>query len=1148
MPQSAALSHEDTTAHPPKVRTELEVVQEVRFAVVMYGGVSLAIYINGVTQELLNLVRATAYASGENPAEGAFGCAALSPVEKVYRKLAYLSGSESLRRDYREWLAQRAPDAGGEGQARDDGVAPAVDSCLEKNEPLSTRFVVDILSGTSAGGINAIFLAKALSNDKQIGGLKDMWVTEGDLGKLINDRGSLDGMNNVGLVDPPRSLLNSRRMYLKLLNALSEVDRSKGGSAPATGPVGSENSPSPLVDELDLFVTTTDIHGVPLPVRLSDRVVYERRYRNVFHFRYADGTYSAYKNDLTDKHSPFLAFAARCTSSFPFAFEPMSLSDIDCVVEALPGHEASWGSANPQWQRYFTESLSVAGDASKLDFTQRAFGDGGYLDNKPFTYVTDTLSRRYSDVPVRRKLLYIEPSPEHPEDERADAPAPNALENVVAALLTLPRQETIREDLQRLLDRNRLIERADRTLDQVRNDVTRARNEHSGERRAVTGFADQKRDFWPTDYLPDTVKRFGKAYVAYRRMRIADATDELSRCFTSQAGFDVHSDEFLAIRAIVHIWRVRNYADYKNDDDIPSVNAFLNDFDVGFRVRRMTFIRRQIDLLHRMTDSEKHDLENGTVPSEIRMAYQQLRGLGFDYDLTWKSKFKEALKTLKGQLNVVEHSLQRARAAVEAGTLPGAPASATAQANPDGLQLGKAITTLGISGAHLKYILGMEWKVVVENPDDPVSRRVVPGPDATFARSVTNDDREKRAAQILDEPTRFDLAPGLRDELGDVAQGLKQRLCRTFDEAYSGVESLLSESSEPLYAYLWKEFLAFEDYDQVTFPILFGTNVGEAEPVEIFRVSPEDAVSVIDERRDEKKRRKLAGVALFNFGGFLDEAWRENDVLWGRLDGAERLVTSVLPDPEDESIRADLTRQLHEEILADLAQAAQARKLGERIASSMMRKFDDASPDGLRMAPSEQIANQKAIAGVVNSTLSRAHLLEFMRKHYTVDRRLDPKPVLDTISRATQVIGKMFEDMASRTRASRQSRHLTWIARLGSVFWGLVQLAVPGSIGNLLFYHWFKLLVAVEGLILAGGLLLNQPAAVHFGWLSLLITLLVGLTVTILRDMMLLKHRWLRVSFSVVVLAVLGFALLGVDAVFGLEWFTPFYMPDTPSS
>ena len=39
-------------------RPEVQYTQEVRFAVVMYGGSSLAIYMNGVAQELLRLVRA----------------------------------------------------------------------------------------------------------------------------------------------------------------------------------------------------------------------------------------------------------------------------------------------------------------------------------------------------------------------------------------------------------------------------------------------------------------------------------------------------------------------------------------------------------------------------------------------------------------------------------------------------------------------------------------------------------------------------------------------------------------------------------------------------------------------------------------------------------------------------------------------------------------------------------------------------------------------------------------------------------------------------------------------------------------------------------------------------------------------------------
>ena len=34
--------------------------REIRFGVVMYGGVSLAIYMNGIAQELLRMVRATA--------------------------------------------------------------------------------------------------------------------------------------------------------------------------------------------------------------------------------------------------------------------------------------------------------------------------------------------------------------------------------------------------------------------------------------------------------------------------------------------------------------------------------------------------------------------------------------------------------------------------------------------------------------------------------------------------------------------------------------------------------------------------------------------------------------------------------------------------------------------------------------------------------------------------------------------------------------------------------------------------------------------------------------------------------------------------------------------------------------------------------
>jgi hypothetical protein len=69
--------------------------QEVRFAIVMYGGVSLAIYINGIAQELLRLVRSTAKTSNVD----------LKGTERVYRQVSYLLADENTSKADREQAA-----------------------------------------------------------------------------------------------------------------------------------------------------------------------------------------------------------------------------------------------------------------------------------------------------------------------------------------------------------------------------------------------------------------------------------------------------------------------------------------------------------------------------------------------------------------------------------------------------------------------------------------------------------------------------------------------------------------------------------------------------------------------------------------------------------------------------------------------------------------------------------------------------------------------------------------------------------------------------------------------------------------------------------------------------------------------------------
>jgi hypothetical protein len=57
LPAAEAIGARAAAAAPDAAAPPLAATQEVRFAVVMYGGVSLAIYINGVARELFRLVQ-----------------------------------------------------------------------------------------------------------------------------------------------------------------------------------------------------------------------------------------------------------------------------------------------------------------------------------------------------------------------------------------------------------------------------------------------------------------------------------------------------------------------------------------------------------------------------------------------------------------------------------------------------------------------------------------------------------------------------------------------------------------------------------------------------------------------------------------------------------------------------------------------------------------------------------------------------------------------------------------------------------------------------------------------------------------------------------------------------------------------------------
>jgi hypothetical protein len=83
-------------------------------------------------------------------------------------------------------------------------------------------------------------------------------------------------------------------------------------------------------------------------------------------------------------------------------------------------------------------------------------------------------------------------------------------------------------------------------------------------------------------------------------------------------------------------------------------------------------------------------------------------------------------------------------------------------------------------------------------------------------------------------------------------------------------------------------YIAFPIWDALIYPMTALARLPQLSPIGVARFSPPDAKGLVplDEHGNEVTR-KLKGTAIAHFGGFFEKAWRENDYLWGRLDGAE---------------------------------------------------------------------------------------------------------------------------------------------------------------------------------------------------------------------------------------------------------------------
>jgi len=978
--------------------------QEISFAVVLYGGVSLAVYINGVVQEIRNLVRAT---SGDP----------LSDAERkgpipVYQRLASL-----LERG-------KIP----------SGPLPPVGV---QSPEIRTRFRVDIISGTSAGGINGVFLAKSLANNVSMTSLQDLWFNEGAIESLLNDKKSYSKTS----LNQPRdteSLLNSRRMYLKLLNAFDSMD---GQSRPAESRDGSE---SPLADEIDLFVTTTDIEGIPVPIQLFDNMVFERRYRNDYHLRFAGGK----QNDFQADNNPFLAFASRCTSSFPFAFEPMQLRSMDEILlrSSIYASRPYCLSKSTRWQKYYPNYLAGVLPGSTL-FPERSFGDGGYLNNAPFSYAVNALVQKQYDVPTGRKLIYVEPSPAHPEDAPDKPAPPNAIENSIDALVVIPGYQTTHNDLVKVLDRNRAVTKINKILADAEQEI---------EARAAS--------------LPEVEKNpqeiwFSKEVSsrAYYRMRSSELTDLIARMVARLRSIDEDSAYFLALRSLIRAWREKIFATEPSPDGAnrpeqaaDGLEKFLEGFDLPYRLRRLRFLARKLDGLYGL----KLNQQNRAYAD----ALATLRfGLAKSSPAAAVPQGLKQLRLLVGQQNrmlkdLLDDLLQVPQP--EDKDTPPPPG-----AIPSNYGRGYVEQILP-EREQILQILDAILQIGRDKPAAAEPGQQLYGTEPTKRTSNEPGDQEVlcdlRASALLTSDN--ELLENL-EHLGDI---LRYSLKGVLDDVHGAMTLSFTQSEAGDIAR--RLYLYFDLFDTVQFPMMFGTDVVASETVEIVRIAPEDAARLMPDL--EERRTKLKGLAVAHFGAFLDRDWRVSDLLWGRLDAAERLITTLLPWEDSKQIRDELIDQAHQAIFADFDIY---RKLKEMATRQVVAQGPE---NKLSRDIIEKLVEVVVPAATPSGVEQHQELMQVWQD--VVPREMNRRSQLQSLARGTAILGKILETIAAqRNLPSNAPRWLTSVAR---AFWGVVEISVPRSALWHLGTYWQSLLLLISLLLIVAGIFSSQPGVAGVGW------------------------------------------------------------------
>jgi hypothetical protein len=587
----------------------------------------------------------------------------------------------------------------------------------------------------------------------------------------------------------------------------------------------------------------------------------------------------------------------------------------------------------------------------------------------------------------------------------------------------------------------------------------------------------------------------------------------LAKLLARIGGLNDESDYFLIVRGLVRAWRDSFYVEYRGDDAAkPTMNSFLVSFGLSYPLRRINFLRSKVDKLYSL-DDEAHKI----IAGHFKGFWDQ----GSDLSDEQRRLFRAALLRIKPKLNEIYISLRRAgrllRSRPSTEQLAGSTNEPAKQENPVRdkiVALFQAIRAAAASDVAAK----------AADTDEPGKDSPTPlfdyflG-DGQSPAQLSRNQRQRLSESRLEEECTVRAKALIRDhpELGGMIDETAMMIAERVTEARREGERLASELLVVSYANTPKEgeeqeddatltariclrhyYDNYDDYDMVSFPMFYQTDVGEADVVEVIRVSPEDAKTLIDE--GTSGCRKLAGTAIGHFGAFLDQLWRKNDILWGRLDGAERIITALLPNhPETRRLIADAQAA----IVCEATEGVGQIELHDLMVESLMRTRTGKADDEALRTLTCFMGNLKnycspELKTALEARIRDTEVRDYYRKVFKERSRLEPESTLRTAARATTIVGELLSGISKDYNVN--DRYAGWIARLGTIFWGFVEVAVPNSLPHLLFRHWLKLLYTFEVLMIVGAAIFARPEVSQFGWTAFGVTAVLNVVAWLLGD------------------------------------------------